>query len=87
MAFDTDLIPDREWIYRDNDHETLGISLSAEGVVFWAKIPSDEMFGGGSYRAGFAEFLRSVRKKDPRHGDIPADILDEVYQIVLRAQR
>ncbi len=87
MGFNRDQIPTREWVYREEGDEREGISLSSDGVVFWADIPSDEMFGGGAYRAGFREFLRNLRRGEPRYADIPPEILEEIRQILEAAQK
>ena len=87
MSFDRARIPSRQWVYFDDGYNREGITLSAEGVVFWAHFPDEEMFGGGSYRASFAEFLRDLKRKNPRYASIPPAILEEIRQILEAARR
>ena len=60
--------------------------LTPDGVVFWAEIPSDEMFGGAAYKASFEEFLRDMQKGERRLSSIPAEILEEIRQILEAAR-
>jgi hypothetical protein len=82
MSFDRTRIPNRRWVYFDDGYKSEGITLSSEGVVFWAVFPDEEMFGGGSYRASFREFLRDVKRGNPRLSSIPPEILEEIRLIL-----
>ena len=86
MGREFDEVPRREWVYREEGDEREGISLSPDGIVFWADIPSDEMFGGGAYKATFQEFLKDLRDRSPRMAHIPAHILEEIRQILETAR-
>ena len=87
MGFDRTRIPRREWVYFDDGYNSQGITLSPEGVVFWADFPDEEMFGGGSYRASFREFLSDLNRGNPRLSSIPPEILEEIRQILVAARR